>query len=414
MRATEKYSQKITPVITELPSENLGIIVTIPAFNEAETIRSIDALLACKQPDCDVEILVNVNYSEKAPESSKIFNEAAYQILDKYARQVSTSSRKVYVLKNANLNSKKAGVGLARKQLMDEAFHRLSLVDKLQGIITGFDADTRCRDNYFVALFNFFNQVNKAKACSIRFEHAIEGSKYDSSIYKAVALYELHLRYFIYAQKLIGSPYAYQTVGSSFAVRAESYAQVNGMSPNKAGEDFYFLQGIMALGNFYQLNTTCTFPSSRMSNRVGFGTGPSVTEISSSDIKKTFCYQAFEEIKKLFDYLPIYYEKGSFERLNIHDEFSSYLQHEKVEDIAQKFKQNFQDYNRFRKAFLQWFNGFRILKTVNHLSNCDSFKQVDVCKAVKSLPGIKPESNFQDDLKTLREIDALEDYYTLV
>ncbi len=413
MRATEKYLQKITPIIRESVSDNLGIVITIPAFNEAETIRSIDALLACRKPDCDVEILVNVNYSEEAPESSKVFNETAHQILNKYAEQVSTKSVKVYVLKNANLNHKKAGVGLARKQLMDEAFYRLSSIGNLQGVITGFDADATCKDDYLVKLFQFFNQVKKAKACSIRFEHAIEGTKYDTNIYRAIALYELHLRYFIYAQKLMGSPYAYQTVGSSFAVRAEAYAQVNGMSPNKAGEDFYFLQGIMALGNFYQLNTTCIFPSSRMSNRVGFGTGPSVTEISSSGIKKTFCYKTFKEIQKLFDYLPTYYEKGNFEGLDIHPEFLSYLQNEKIEEVAQKFKQNFRDYNRFRKAFLQWFNGFRILKTVNRLSNTDDFMQIDVCEAVKDLPCIKAESGFREDLKTLREIDALESYYTL-
>ncbi len=413
MRATEKYLQKITPVIKEPASTNLGIIVTIPAFNEAETKRSIDALLACERPNCDFEILVNINYSEQASETSKRFNETAYCILDKYAKQVSTNSARVYILKNPNLKAKKAGVGLARKQLMDEAFYRLSSVGNLKGIVTGFDADATCLNNYLVELFKFFKQVQKAKACSIRFEHAIDGTKYHKSIYQAVALYELHLRYFIDAQKIIGSPYAYQTVGSSFAVRAEAYAQVNGMSPNKAGEDFYFLQGTMALGNFYQLNTTCIFPSSRMSNRVGFGTGPSVAEISSSGIKKTFCYQAFVEIQKLFEYLPKYYENESFEGLNVHQEFWSYLQQEKIESVAQNFKQNFRDYKRFKQAFLQWFNGFRILKTVNHLSNTEEFKQVDICKAVKALPYINTNSDFWEDLKRLREIDAEKDYYTL-
>ncbi len=412
MRATEKYLQKNHPCIEHLPSSRLGIVVTIPAFNEAETIRAIDALLSCDLPACDVELLVNINYSEAVSEASKRFNDSAYDILTRYAQQVSSDRVRVCILKNFNQDAKKAGVGLARKQLMDEAYCRLHQVGNLDGIITGFDADSACDKNYFTALYEFFT-TKKVKACSIKFAHPTEGTKYPKEFYKAVALYELHLRYFIYLQKQIGSPYAYQTIGSSFAVRADAYAQVNGMSPNKAGEDFYFLQGLMALGDFYQLNTTCIYPASRTSNRVGFGTGPSVAEIAQSDIKKTFAYHAFLEIQKLFDFLPVYYQTHSFDKLKIHPAFKDFLVAQKIDKTCQNLSKNHKSYEAFRKAFLQWFNGFRILKALNTLSQETEFEQQDIQLAVKYLDCITKDSGFMEDLKRLRSIDATIPYYTL-
>ena len=38
-----------------------------------------------------------------------------------------------------------------------------------------------------------------------------------------------------------GSPYAYHSVGSTLAVRAEAYAIVRGVPKRAAGEDFYLL-----------------------------------------------------------------------------------------------------------------------------------------------------------------------------
>ena len=310
MRAIEKYlNQNPIALINDKPKSDLGIVVTIPSFNEAETIKSLESLLACEESRCSVEILVNVNFSENSTFESKVFNKISFDILEQFARNKSRDRFKIHILYFPNQKIKVAGVGWARKQIMDEAFRRLMAIDNEEGIITGFDADSTCSKNYFIELENFFDNKPKATACSIKFEHELEGEKYSASIYKAIALYELHLRYYVNAQKLIGTPYAFQTVGSSFAVRAKHYAGVNGMSPKKAGEDFYFLQKVIALGHFYQLNTCCVYPSSRISNRVGFGTGPSVGEISKVGEKQTYNFKSFLEIKKLFDVLEDLYSE---------------------------------------------------------------------------------------------------------
>ncbi len=337
---------------------------------------------------------------------TKYFNKQCFSILEHFAEQNSTDKFKIHILFSPDQKAKIAGVGWARKQIMDEAFRRLSSVGNDKGIITGFDADSTCEENYFVELEKFFEMNRKATACSIRFEHPIEGSKYPPEIYQAIILYELHLRYFINAQKLIDAPFAYQTVGSSFAVRAEHYAQVNGMSPKKAGEDFYFLQKVIALGNFHQLNSTCVYPSSRISNRVGFGTGPSVGEISQSGQKQTYNFKSFLEIKKLYDALPnIYNNEVLIENLDLHPLFINYLYQQKVEKTVHNLRQNNKSYVKFRNAFMQWFGGFQILKILNILRTSDTFKDEDVVSSVNQLRIIKKDNNAKNLLEKIRLYD---------
>jgi len=407
MRAVEKYQKTYSKkLIEESPSSNLGIVITIPAYNEAETIKSIESILDCEPPNVDVEILVNVNFSESVSENEKLFNRIAFQVLKKYEKEHSTSHLKIHSLFFPDQASKKAGVGWARKQIMDEAFRRLLSIGNESGIIVGFDADSTCEPNYLKVLETFFNSKSDAVACSIRFEHPISGYKYSSSIYQAITLYELHLRYYVNAQKLIGTPYAFQTVGSSFAVRAKDYAAVNGMSPKKAGEDFYFLQKIIALGGFYNLNSTCVYPSPRISKRVGFGTGPSVDEISKSGYKHTYNYNSFLEIKKLYDSLPqLFNQKLRVDEIDLHPLFIDYLRKQKAQAVISNLIRNHKIYDKFKSAFMQWFGGFQILKILNILRTNESFRDEDVVVAINRLGILEPQSDAKQLLIDLRHFD---------
>ena len=64
-----------------------------------------------------------------------------------------------------------------------------------------------------------------------------------------------------------------------------AYCAVNGMNLKVAGEDFYFLQSLIKLKiaegkNFEtRMLSTSVFPSSRISNRVLFGTGSRINEL---------------------------------------------------------------------------------------------------------------------------------------
>ncbi len=374
------------------PSDDLGLIVCIPAYNEAELLSSLISLSRCHFPRCAVEVLININYPETASDTEKRFNTVLFEIIERYAINLKNKHLSIHPILFDNQKEKYAGVGLARKQIMDIAFARLMSVAHPNGLICGFDADSRVDTNYFTALENAFRNPQK-KACSIRFEHSTQGDKYSQQQYEAIALYELHLRYYINRLKYIGTPFAFHTIGSSFAVRAEAYAQVNGMTFHKAGEDFYFLQKLMFLGGFFQLNDTCVYPSSRISHRVGFGTGPAVGDIIKDRKKTTFSYRSFEILKQVLEDIPSFFENDfSLKSKDYPTVIKAYLSQQKLEASILNFKKQHKTYQKFEKEMRHWFGGFRLFKMLNILSDMPEFIKEDVIVASQQVKGA-PQSN---------------------
>ncbi len=70
------------------------------------------------------------------------------------------------------------------------------------------------------------------------------------------------------------------------------------MNKRKAGEDFYFIQKIIELGNYTELNTTGVIPSPRISNRVPFGTGKAIGDWVKQGSEEYFTYhpQTFRDL----------------------------------------------------------------------------------------------------------------------
>ena len=413
MQAIDKYLSKLpNALITELPHQDLGIVVCIPAFNESLLINSLNALLQADKPSAAVEILVNINYSEQTNAEEKLFNQKAYRILQHFAQKNSSDKFKIIPILTADIPKKIAGVGYARKIIMDEAFRRLLKVGNEKGLILGFDADSTCKKNYFTEIEKSFQQDAQLSGVSIFFEHEIEGSNYPQEIYDAIILYELHLRYYVNALRIIKTPYAYQTVGSSFAVRANTYAAVGGMAPKKAGEDFYFLQKVMTNNKFTNLNSTKVYPSPRISTRVGFGTGPSVKEISNIGYKNSFNFASFLAIKKIFDWIPfIFSSKKSLKDWDIHPILKKYLLDKNANKELDRILRNHKTEKAFRKAFYQWLNGFQILKMLNQLKADNEFKEQDILSCVREMRAYqnkkKDNLSAKDYLKTMRKEDCL-------
>ena len=108
---------------------------------------------------------------------------------------------------------------------------------------------------------------------------ALQCSIFPPRTYHAIALYELHLRYYLHSVRSTGYPHAFHTVGSAFAVRADIYCQEGGMNRRQGGEDFYFIQKVAQRGSWSECNETCVYPSPRPSDRVPFGTGPAVARL---------------------------------------------------------------------------------------------------------------------------------------
>ena len=240
--------------IDEAPIAGLGLIVVIPAYKEPNIIATLSSLLRCSLPLCEVEIIVLINGSEMDSQASQRANELCLQQCLDFQLGSCSSIVGLHIMQELNMSAKKGGVGLARKILMDEASSRLSQVGNPNGIIVNLDADCTVAENYFVEIVRFFAQNPDLKAASIYYEHIVE--------HDSILKYELHLRYFIGMQRLLSLPFAFQTVGSAMAVKANAYAAVGGTNTRKAGEDFYFLHKFIKNQVCGNLNATTVFPSS--------------------------------------------------------------------------------------------------------------------------------------------------------
>lgn len=352
------------------PNANLGMVVVIPCCNETQLIRSLEAISECDSPYKSVEVIVVINASENAEEEVLEQNHKTYLEAKKWITINQTEALKFYLIQENSLPKKHAGVGLARKIGMDEAVRRFEQVDNHNGVIVCFDADSLCEPNYLVEIEKHFNQNPKTPACSIHFEHPIEGEDYSNEIYDGITQYELHLRYYKNGLQYAGLPYAFHTIGSSMAVRSSTYQKQNGMNKRKAGEDFYFLQKLIPLGDFTEIKTTKVIPSPRVSDRVPFGTGRAMQEwlIGNDDEMLSYNIQSFKDLKNFVEQVPNLHEQTSVE---LPQSVSAFLATIGFEENLQKIKTNATSEIHFTKLFFNWFNAFKTLKYLHF--NRDNF-----------------------------------------
>ena len=48
-------------LIKEAPSENTGVIVVVPSYDEPGITDLLDSLALCQEPECKVEVIIIVN-----------------------------------------------------------------------------------------------------------------------------------------------------------------------------------------------------------------------------------------------------------------------------------------------------------------------------------------------------------------
>lgn len=404
-----------TPFIALNPKKSLGIIVVIPCYNEVGLLNALSSLSQCEKPDCSVEVITVFNSAASDSDvviatNTKMLNDALKWSLEQVNDWIN-----FHFIDVKNISDKDAGVGLARKIGMDEAVIRFESLNK-DGIIACFDADATCQLNYLVELEKHFKQHTESPACSIHFEHPIEGKEFSKQNYEAIAAYELHLRYYKNALKFCGFPYAFHTIGSSMAVKSKAYQKQGGMNKRKAGEDFYFLQKMMVLGGFTELTTTTIFPSPRISDRVPFGTGRAMQNYLKQENPDYLTYdiQSFLDLKVLVDSLDELYNLFCHSEpvelsIDLPKSVSEYLKTIDFAGNILKIRDNSTSLNHFKKLFFNWFNAFKVLKFM-HFSRDNFYKDVWVEDAAKELLNLlKLSSQNEKELLTiLRKIDVKE------
>jgi hypothetical protein len=369
-------------IVPSMPDSNTSVIITIPCYREELVIATLNNLFSCFKPSSIVEVLILINYPEGNLDE-EYFHLRLYREIQQWV-SAHTSSSIIFYPIYMPLPPKEAGVGLARKVLMDEAVIRFSSINKPKGIIVGFDADCLSENNYLIEIEKFFFNNPHANGCSIYFEHPLYGAEYNQDIYNSIALYELYLRYYVEGLRYAGFPYAFHTLGSSFAVRADAYVKQGGMNKRKAGEDFYFLNKIMKLGNYFELNSTTVFPSPRISNRVPFGTGAAINKIieGNDDYLYTFSSKIFDILKTFFNSFDLLYS-GNITP-SFHPVLEEYLKLNDWNSAITLAHNNSTNFSTFKKRMFNWFDGLKVLQFM-HYAHFNGIHRMNIVEASYSL-----------------------------
>ena len=272
--------------------------------------------------------------------------------------------------------------------------------------ILSLDADTQVEPNYVDAVCRFFRE-HPVAGVSIAYAHRLEDCNEENL--GAMVKYELYLRYYRAGLAYMGHPYAYTCIGSAFAVRASDYVAEGGMNKRQAGEDFYFIQKLIATGRYADLNTTTVHPSPRLSFRTPFGTGMALSGIGADGGRyPVYCWEAFEEIKRFFDGLDALFQADeAAARVYIAGQpegLRKFLQETDVAGLIAEVNGNCASMPHFRKRFFDRFNAFRVLKCLNYLHD-GHYEKEDISIASGKMFaawGYPPLSSDREKLEYLR------------
>ena len=400
------------PLIEKAPPVDLSVVAVIPARSELHLITSLESLAACERPQGSVEVIVVANAGEDDEPETLESNRSMAEEAERWGLAHRSDWLTFHVLKFFQLPRKEAGVGLARKIGMDEACRRFESLNKDSGVIACFDADSFCAPNYLVELERCFREDASCQACSIYFEHPLQGQAHPPEVYEAITAYELHLRYFINALRFAGFPWATQTIGSSMAVRRDAYEEQNGMNRRKAGEDFYFLHKFTPLGRVRELTTTTVYPSPRPSERVPFGTGRAVAKLlASNEQLRTYSLRSFHDLREFTRLLPELEEgiqpakqREAFMR-ELPGSIAAFLsvQPTTLWERVDEIHANCSGKAQFRNRFFRWFNAFLAMKFA-HFARDNFHPDVPVNEAGPALLELLIESPSQPGTTDLQEL----------
>jgi hypothetical protein len=350
-------------------SPQLSIIVMIPCLNEPEIIRTLESLWDCLPIKSFCEVIVAINNSESSSPEVKEFNRKTYRKLIDWKFRNDRPNLVLHPFYADSVPAKHAGAGMARKIGMDESIRRFNAVNKPDGVIVSTDSDCLFSPNYLQCIESAF-RIKSCFAATLNFKHRIDEMK-DPKQKLGIQLYEDYLHYYKKAHDFAGYPDSIYTIGSAFAVQAEAYVKQGGMNRRQAGEDFYFLYKLTKLGRITEIEDAFVYPSARISDRVPFGTGASMTKWmnNAEDLTLTYNIAAFIDLKSLFDRIDSLFLINRDNYVQFISELpvsvQEYIQTLDFKGKLDEINKNSSSLGSFRKRFFQFFDAFLILRFLN-------------------------------------------------
>ena len=275
----------------------------------------------------------------------------------------------------------KFGVGQARKIGADLASALIESGHVKSQWIASTDADASLPDDYFSVLPSL--KKNQVAGC-FNFSHQSD----DVAIHKANALYERAMRYYVAGLLFAQSPYAFFTIGSVLVFDKSAYINVRGFPKKNAGEDFYLLNKLAKIGQVAFLDKTTVRLEARESDRVPFGTGPSVSHIMSlAKENKAYLYyhpQVFHCLKTtLSAFKQLYQHRYEIDQwyFSLSIEVVAVLRLLDFESFITK--QTHVSEKQFSYQLVVWFDALKTLKFIHHCRDL-YFPNIDLAQAIKT------------------------------
>jgi hypothetical protein len=289
------------------------------------------------------------------------------------------------------------GVGLARRIGMDLGLQLQQVQGSTSPWLATTDADAQPPETYFQTLAAVAPRApggQRRVALTLPFWHTPSG---DDAVDNATADYELSLRYYTLGLSAAGSPYAYESMGSSMVVLAEAYAEVRGFPRRNAGEDFYLLDKLAKVGALHRPACKPILLRSRTSDRVPFGTGRKVGEIiGNGGALATYHPRVFELLREtlsalrqavalrkaeiLPDLLGASLDAGSVGAV------SSALDELQTFDALPGMFDSSPDARVRERRLLTWFDALRTLRFIHLLETRASLTRLPILDAIQSAP----------------------------
>ena len=247
------------------------------------------------------------------------------------------------------------GVGLARKIGADIALqlYAKKIVDDPRMFMT--DADVRLPAGYFDAIQDDSGTV------LYPFRHVAN----DPVLLAKAQLYELHIRYYAWALRRAGSPYAFPSLGSTIAVHAQAYVKVRGIPKRNAAEDFYFLNKLAKVAPVTVISEPEIEIDSRLSERVPFGTGPALRKMTELQMPyASYNISSFEVLKQTLSRLTDFATHNRWSRVAATEQL---LQQLGWQTFMQKARDHYPPGQQRLRMVHEWFDGFRTLRFIHLL-----------------------------------------------
>jgi len=303
---------------------------------------------------------------------------------------------------------KQCGVGWARKTTMDLIADKASDTD----IIVSLDADTSFGAEYLISVAQNLANHPGATGLSVPYYHRLTGT--NESLDRAMLRYEIYMRCYAINLWRIGCPYSFTALGSAIAVPVWAYKKIQGMTPQKSGEDFYFLQKLRKYGPLLYWNEEKVYPETRFSERVFFGTGPALIKGVQGNWESYPIYSIayFNEVKTTYSLFARLYDE------DIQTPMTSFLETIFFGGFWKPLRRNSRTVENFIKACHQKVDALRILQYLKWRNQQEPGIAEEQLSEIIALstqeiehPAIVPDfQNFSFKFSPISQIDQIRDF----